>query len=387
MVFFGVPLLQGRFDKEFRKEYLKHIVVMLLITAAVLMIRKFTGESRVLSAAGDPFGVVYKIFIALLYGPIVNIYLFVRAPFAAIDEWIPFPYYEWYHFFLLYAAISLAVFYFIFSKLKNENSLFCIGGGRIHYNDDTYSYFKKIASISLPAAILISISYASSFTHFPPDAVAGRKTSVHLAATFGGSILFACITCSLIYVLGVFKLRKLGTFLLSLYLTLLVLYRSIIQVEFVRCQDYQDRFWTSIVDLCPDMSDGTIIIVNLKTNASGTKYVWAHGWSDHQMLNHLFAFPAEWKRPPSVHVHFGDLSKAFILEKDKVNLKSAFGREAELKTEVPDSNLIIIKYDNATGFQRIDTSIAVGNRTISTKRKPDYVFDFKKQSLYHVLIE
>ena len=40
---------------------------------------------------------------------------------------------------------------------------------------------------------MLVLGYALAFTHFPPNALVGRGTSVHLGATLGMSVLAAAV--------------------------------------------------------------------------------------------------------------------------------------------------------------------------------------------------
>src|SRR5205823_15053967 len=51
--------------------------------------------------------------------------------------------------------------------------------------------WRAIAELAVTGMVLLVLAYGLAFTHFPPTAVNGRGTSVHLGATLGAAILFA----------------------------------------------------------------------------------------------------------------------------------------------------------------------------------------------------
>ena len=89
---------------------------------------------------------------------------------------------------------------------------------------------------------MLVLGYGLAFTHFPPNAVVGRGTSVHLGATLGMSVLAAAVA----WLLLSFRPR-IATALLAAYLALAVGYYVTIERDFMRSWQLQRGFWQQVV--------------------------------------------------------------------------------------------------------------------------------------------
>jgi hypothetical protein len=130
---------------------------------------------------------------------------------------------------------------------------------------------------------LLVLAYGLAFTHYPPVALYGRVTSVHLAATVGGSIIFASLAT---WALA----RRLGPMVVGVYLGLLVGYSLTVQRDFARSGQLQQVFWTDIVRCCSDLTDGTILIFavdsewvqRIERDGAGWRWLVARAtWDEH----------------------------------------------------------------------------------------------------------
>ena len=120
-----------------------------------------------------------------------------------------------------------------------------------------------------PALAMLVLGYGLAFTHYPPNAVVGRGTSVHLGATLGMSVLAAAVAWLLL------GLRpRLATALLAGYLALAVGYYVTIERDFMRSWQLQRAFWQQVVACCSDLQDGTVLLYEL--NAVGRADVHLH---------------------------------------------------------------------------------------------------------------
>jgi hypothetical protein len=145
--------------------------------------------------------------------------------------------------------------------------------------------------IAAGAAMLV-LGYALAFTHFPPNAIVGRGTSVHLGATLGMAVLSAGIAWLLLSI----RPRVAAT-LLTAYVALAVGYYVTIERDFIRSWQLQRTFWQQVVACCSDLQDGTVLLYELNP-ADEPTFIFTNSWADPLVLGETFAFPATWSNPP-----------------------------------------------------------------------------------------
>lgn len=394
MLFFGVPFLLGEWDKKFRKEYLKHFVILCLMIAVVFLYRKLTGETRALEASGDVFGILTKIIAGVSIGPLYNFYLFIRAPIFSLYNLISgTAEYWWYYDYIYFILLGCFVlFLWLFYKLKpdyNTNPVFnsvSVGESELIMKDNNSvnKYFRKIFKLIIAAVILLCLGYTVSFTH-PLFISMGRLTSVHLAASIGGSIIFGCVCASIFFIAERYKLKKYAIIIISLYLTLLVGYNTLAQKEFVESWSFQKYFWSEVIYLSPDLKDSTVIISNISNDKLDvTKnfiFPFQTFWN-RLMIPRLYRFPENWQKPFYQNIS-GKPEEDIYIENNEFMLKSEYYPPIALK----DSNVIFIKMDENNNLIRVDSSIAInGNKLILKPKGVNTVNKFGKTKLYDLLI-
>jgi hypothetical protein len=72
-----------------------------------------------------------------------------------------------------------------------------------------------------------------------------------------------------------------------------------IQQGFVHCWQDQHIFWTTVTDLCPDVDDGTVIIIDGYWPANND-FILTSSWADYKVWDELFRWPASMKHPPEL---------------------------------------------------------------------------------------
>ena len=140
---------------------------------------------------------------------------------------------------------------------------------------------------------MLVLGYGLAFTHFPPNAIVGRGTSVHLGATLGMSVLAASVAWLL---LGIRP--RVATALLAAYLALAVGYYVTIERDFMRSWQLQRGFWQQVVACCSDLQDGTVLLYELNATDEPTTFIFTNSWADPLVLGETFAFPPAWANPP-----------------------------------------------------------------------------------------
>ena len=226
---------------------------------------------------------------------------------------------------------------------------------------------RPTASIRLLLAsmILLSLGNGFSLTHFPPTALSGRMTSVHLAATFGGSLLFA-VLCQIGF--NHFRQKRtrfLAGLIFMIYLAGLLTYRFSIQLDYKKAWEDQRKFWSDFVHLVPDLSDGTVIFA-VNTDLPNTRYILSNSWSVPLVLKQIYRFPGDWKTSPIVFV----VNRNWKVEKvRKTNLSNweLLNSIYEPHWEMfPEEGLVLLEMQNSLLIRRSDT-LTIGGFDLNLK--------------------
>lgn len=387
-VFLAVPLLLLPWDRSLLKALAKHAAVWLGILLAVVAVRALMGEGRIVgvgSSAGNVLGVFGKILVSMYTGPAVALSTFATGPAWVLSHWKPE--------LTLVVAACFGIFFFMLHRLalnmpapqsdRHLDLRVAVFGLKIggEFNVPREQTLKLLVT----AVILLSVAYLFSFTHFPPIATYGRLTSVHLAATLGGTLLFAAVAS---LVLEFFKSRKLGYAgigVLALYLSLLVAYRFTIQLDFAKAWQNEQRFWTNVVQQVPDMSDGMMIFV-FEDGLPSSHFILTHSWADPLVLQQIYQFPSTWQSPPRLFVVPRDWAESVIPSGDGFSWRVPSATWPAHWELLPDSNVVVMKW-KAGRLVRQTGAIPIGGETLQLKPPPSVLPPaWQKGALYPLLI-
>jgi hypothetical protein len=139
---------------------------------------------------------------------------------------------------------------------------------------------------------MLVVGYGFAFTHYPPNAIVGRGTSVHLGATLGMCFIAAAVSWFLL------DLRpRVATALIACYLAIAVGYYVTIERDFMHSWQLQRTFWQQVAACCSDLQDGTVLLYELNP-ADEPTFIFTNSWADPLILGETFAFPSGWANPP-----------------------------------------------------------------------------------------
>ncbi|WP_216351247.1 hypothetical protein [Leptolyngbya sp. 'hensonii'] len=302
-VFFAVPLLRASWNRRLIKELAFHSAILLVMMVMAVLIRSLGGEGGDTRVAGTlsafiSGGIPAKIVAALVMGPCVSLFLFLYGPMKYLISWSPG---IW-----MMAATFALILGFWLARTPLEQS-----AHRVYPLAVQSRWLTLKADLSLPEAdvrllqllltslILLSLGYVLSFTHFPPTIVRGIRTSTHLAATFGGSMFFAALCTLLVSIADRYRQKGMLTSVLACYLALVLGYHQVIQLDMRQNWQNQRQFWQAVIQLCPDLMDGTTILVE-REELPETLFVSTHSTFDRGLLQQIFRFPPTWRQPPQL---------------------------------------------------------------------------------------
>ncbi|MGH7215284.1 MAG: hypothetical protein ACREIT_11025, partial [Tepidisphaeraceae bacterium] len=187
-------------------------------------------------------------------------------------------------------------------------------------------------------------------------------------------------------------LRYAATALLAVYFGLLAGFGYHVQVGFARAWEGEQAFWMSVIDLCPDVTDGTLVIFD-GPPMPVDKFILVNGWSDHSVLKLIHHYPPEIKLRPavaSVGMFGGYPWQKMLMKRDGKwvwipEFARCFGLEQ--RSVLPEGNLVLLREENGR-LVRVEGMVDVQGEDFPLKpRTPGAVLAHPPAPLYRYLIE
>jgi hypothetical protein len=94
--------------------------------------------------------------------------------------------------------------------------------------------------------------------------------------------------------------RSVAAGLLAVVLGGLAGFGFVIQRDYARSWELQRSFWTQVAALCPDLDEGTVILVAPEA-FTDTRQIAANHWNLPRVLDQIYSFPADWDDPPRLY--------------------------------------------------------------------------------------
>ncbi len=376
LLFIAAPILAAGRDGK-KRRLLRHLVVVGGIVLVVLVARRLLGEER---AAGIELSSAYKSALSMLMGPAVAVSTFLYAPAEVLrgvrmlsGAAVPL---------ILIALISAALFTVV--VVRNRRRMLALpsvsfGVSRETPSQRTFRLTAALEDSTMPVVRLaifglvgLVLSYASSFVHFPPLALKGRMTSVHLGASVGASILLGCTAYFALQSLlrcAAVRCRLVAKALYVALFAAVILYGSygvVIQRDFAQSWQNQRSFWTSVLRVCPDAADGTVIFVH--GELPRTRFIESNSWADPIIYGQLIQPATAWTVPPRV----------FVVDETWPSGAKAMGARLMWKVptatwwshweELPEGNVILVRY-TAGAYVRESGTVFLAGRSFTLKSR------------------
>lgn len=289
--FLAVPLLGAAWDRRLLRSLVGNAVVVCLILGAAVWVRMRLSEERVVGALSDPRQVVSKMIELVEVGPVASLKLFVTGPWTAVQMLATKQYFaaagikRWQVFAAL-AVMAAATGWVLCRMLPRRAPA---------PPDAPAGPWHLLARAAVVGVLMLVLSYPISLNR-DPACTFGRLSTVHTAASLGGSLLAAACLVALATGLTALRLRPVAAVALTGYFVALAGLGLGIQRDYVLSWRLQRAFWQGVAQECPDLDEGTVILFNRPTR--NTHYVEAFSWIDPSILEQVYAFPREWKEPP-----------------------------------------------------------------------------------------
>lgn len=385
LVFLAIPILGKRWDRRLGREMLRHAAVWISILIVVVLIRSVLGEGRVMAAEAGLGTVLLHSLVALGIGPVISLSSFIYGPGWTILHWNS-------QLTLVFAACLLP--FVLLLVQANHTSAQTTDSNPIHLHAILFGRPRRIdftvadpeiLRLMATGGVMLILAYGFSFTHFPPTALYGRMTSVHLAAAFGGSIIFACL-CSL--GLEYARSHRLGlvlSILLAVYLSGLTAYCFSIQLDFKQAWKNERSFWTQATAELPDLTDGTIVFV-LNHDLPMTRFILTNSWADPTILYQIYTFPADWQTPPRLFVVGSNWTETVVRTGDQLEWQIPAATWPAHWETLPNGNVILLEMENGRLVRRFG-SLMIDGEELRLKPLPATVSpDWPEGTLYPYLL-
>lgn len=300
--FVAAPLLKMPWNRKTLKELATTAAVVALLMTGHALLRASMHEHRMLElVSNSPWLLAGHVPASMVIGPLTVLKAFILRPGYALSHANAFMAASG----LIFAGglgwalwrlpLPLELKSLSFSALSEKHGLKMQGSLKIPRG------LAPGGRLVIAGALALCLAYVLTFTRWPPTSLGGRDTCVHLAATFGASIVITGLVWMILETAGMFRLKLAAAAAVAVYLALLLGFSLAVQKDFVNGSEFQRKFWGEVLQLCPDLEDGTTIFVkeNIRTTSD---FVIPNAWSVRLVLEQMFQFPKDWTSPPSLFI-------------------------------------------------------------------------------------
>jgi hypothetical protein len=307
------------------RQWVLHLAGCVAVLAIVFGIRLHLGDARADSVISGPGETLWRMVSSMWIGPATSLHTLVKA----VAE----------------GPHSQSSFAFVFAGLV---VVLLLALPRLVRQGDSgtadFPRREEIVKVLFAGLACWSFAYSLTLTNYPPDQLAGRLTSTHIAAVFG---LACALAAGVSYVRSFGPRLKLSTTAVaSLLVGLFVLYSFRIQSGYAASWAHERVFWRQVVQLCPDIDSGTRIILTGK-EPHQNQFILANSWADLHVLHDAFVttgFP--------LLLYYDGVGKAAEIrfENDQITWKPLFWG---VQRETLNQDDVIILKDDGDEMSRI----------------------------------
>ena len=386
-VFLAAPLFKNRWNSRLKWELFRHALVLGFLIGCVVIIRKFTGESRVTNL--NTLWAIRTAVEHMVMGPIITMAMFLYRPIQTLlalnGELLVFLPLCWVAIVWFLSRKKLA---FSHIKIRLSNSsrgkVFCL---------EIPEFFKNMGKLAFLGFIMLILAYPLTLNPNPTYSafsISGKHARVHTAAVVGASILCACIGYTILSLANAYRKKHLATIGLAGFFTLLIGFGLIVQQDYKLSWDYQRAFWTDVVRLCPDMSQGTVILVEgVNTNAEKWIAIQPYFSVMTAALDKIYRFP-NWKNTPKLFLLKSDWRTKIALDEGLFRLNNSTVKtyfQPDYSLMIESSNVILLEEKNGKLVRRVNPLI-ISNQEFSLKETSTSELPrFQKGPIYNYLIK
>ncbi len=313
-VWAAVPLLERKWDRRWLKRLLVHGLTFTLVVGATVLLRSVTGEGRVRLLRSEM--VRERLINNVLDGPIVALSSYWRKFRSGIGG--SETEYSWV---IAVAAVAVLVALSVVElppwparpgrppetprrrgkRRKKPESEFQRRRDRLKTLLPVMQQAagSRAARLTLAGAVMLTLGYSFTATVDAGTTFFGRGTRVHVAAAIGAALLVGLAWSLVLRVSARLKLALPAVIAATVYFVGLAGAGLQVQDQYARCWRVQQKAWTQIVKLAPDLEQDTIVLVE-RVSTAGLREIAPWSWATHMVIWRLYEFPADWPRWPMV---------------------------------------------------------------------------------------
>ena len=364
-VFLAFPLVVAIANRRWSRARAVDVLVLGLILVGVVILRMIVGDDRV---GGLSLWEALSIpIIHMIQGPPVSIGTYLYRPLQTLQA------------LNLEIAVVILIAMGFFALVLSRLTLHTPGHqlraalGSLKQASSRLSSLwgsapdqvRQLILLGLSGLVMLVMAYPLTFT-VRAYAVSGRDTRVHAAGVIGAAFLLGAAMLLVLWIADSYRRKRWAVFLLTAWLGLMAAYGFVIQRDYRLAWTYQQEFWRELVELVPDVEDGTVILVDPE-GLQDTRQIGANYWNLPRVLEQLYEFPADWERPPRVYRLNENWEEGIVTAEGMLSLDATtvFAPPSTLGVFDP-SNAILIKTTDGE-LNRFNGRIGLGERQLELR--------------------
>lgn len=374
LLFLPIPFLQIDKKQTLTKDFIPHSIILGTQIILVAIVRKLAGESRV--SEMDLSTTIITIMKQIIIGTMVSMKMYLYRSFQVFSTLTIQSLLIW---FIGFVMIFLVIFYYYKTQKLSESRLI---------NSEERKDFNDLIRLFFVAIGMLLLAYPLTFTVNAMD-INGRNSRVHSAAIVGASILIGCLCALIFYVAKNYLLKNVAIAIIASGFSLLIIFGINVQLDYQKSWAYQRQFWTDVVNLCPDLEENTVILVEGKFPT--VTQIYPFEWTMPSILPNMYEFPNEWEFQPKLY-QLEPEWRSKIWDNGKLALNNEnraiyFYYFWEGERLIDSSDVILLKIDQDK-LERINSPIIINQKNVSFKyNKLMQKNEFKTRPLSDYLVK
>jgi hypothetical protein len=266
-----------------------HIIVFFAIAGSCLLLRRVFGDERAALVLGGTGEFAFKVAAACAIG------FFVTFRAALVDSWTNALHFLHWQYILLSCLGGAMVFGVLVSAMSEIPS----------------GIVKRAGGLILAGLVGVAFAHVLCFRaeYFPPIAVLGRLSALHLGAAIPWSMFVAGL---FFLALKMFSRLRFGlAAAAAAVFTIWIMYGIVFQDQgMAKSWSQQKQVWTRFINISGKLRDNDLLVIDMKDAPSALGFSMA-GFLNSRSQAGLAAFvrfPKAWKTPPRIVGYSPDLA-------------------------------------------------------------------------------
>jgi hypothetical protein len=233
--------------------------------------------------------------------------------------------------------------------------------------------------------VMLALAYPLTFT-IRAYAISGRDTRVHLAAVAGAAVFWAGLADGLLGLTSTPSRKRVVTGLLAAHLAFMAGFGLVVQRSYVRAWELQRDFWSAVIRLCPDLEDGTVILVEPE-GLEDPRFIYANHWNLPRVLPQVLDFPEAWENEPRVYRLAPGWEDRLLADDGSLRLEATTVLAPPSLYTTVDPRQVILLDSSGWGLTRRAGGLVLGGQAVELRDPPSVEpVPFDRGPLYPDLI-